>query len=323
MVGVIFRLLLSVAILGVIASQVNVETTLGHISRIGFVGFIAAGMFLDVLALPAGLRWRSVISATGSNVSIGWALRGVLIGLFFNQLLPSSIGGDVFRSWLAVRTGMGIGPAVRSVVLDRVMGVGMNLAFSAMALPFLYARSGSTPVIWIMTAAVAAASAGFLLVHVADFLPLSRLVSHSAHISRPRRAINRAIEEMIMIGPDARRSSRQPIVHASSIIVLIGHLGTIFVEARLIGANIEFASIMLVVPAALLVASIPMSFAGWGLREGIMIAAFGLVGIPADLALAISVLYGLTLAAGSAVGGVFWLVGGRTPKPDVKVSDAG
>ena len=60
------------------------------------------------------------------------------------------------------------------------------------------------------------------------------------------------------------------------------------------------------VPAVLEIATLPISFAGWGVREGAAIVAFGTFGLPAHQALAASVAYGLAVFAASLLGAL-WL----------------
>ena len=66
---------------------------------------------------------------------------------------------------------------------------------------------------------------------------------------------------------------------------------------------------------------VPVSIAGWGVREGAMVVAFGFINVPAGAAFAVSVLFGLTLAAASLPGSLFWWLSGyscatspRTPQ---------
>ncbi|HTV28367.1 MAG TPA: lysylphosphatidylglycerol synthase domain-containing protein, partial [Xanthobacteraceae bacterium] len=65
---------------------------------------------------------------------------------------------------------------------------------------------------------------------------------------------------------------------------------------------------LLIVPLSNLVQTLPISIAGWGIREGFLSAAFGLVGVWPEKALTLSVLYGLLTLIGSLPGGVIWLL---------------
>ena len=51
---------------------------------------------------------------------------------------------------------------------------------------------------------------------------------------------------------------------------------------------------------------LPISFAGWGVREGAMVTALGLVNIPINVSLASSILFGLFLLLISLPGSMLW-----------------
>jgi hypothetical protein len=67
----------------------------------------------------------------------------------------------------------------------------------------------------------------------------------------------------------------------------------------------------LLVPAILEIAMLPISLAGWGVREGAAVVAFGAIGLPAAQALGVSIAFGLIVAAVSTLGGVLWLADRR------------
>ena len=64
---------------------------------------------------------------------------------------------------------------------------------------------------------------------------------------------------------------------------------------------------MIVLPVVVLGASVPISFAGWGVREGAMVLMLGKMGISSADALALSIVLGLVLMSVSILGGFVWL----------------
>ena len=64
---------------------------------------------------------------------------------------------------------------------------------------------------------------------------------------------------------------------------------------------------MIVAPVVLLLLVLPISIAGWGLREGLFVIGFGLFNVPEDIALAASIVFGLITLAEGLIGGVFWI----------------
>ena len=74
--------------------------------------------------------------------------------------------------------------------------------------------------------------------------------------------------------------------------------------------DVRLLDCILLVPPVILVTVVPISIAGWGVREGAMVVAFGFIGVPASAAFAVSVLFGLTLAAASLPGSLIWWLSG-------------
>ena len=90
---------------------------------------------------------------------------------------------------------------------------------------------------------------------------------------------------------------------------------TVLALARGFALELGWTEALAVVPAIILITFIPLSFAGWGVREGASVIMLGAVGIGAGQALAISVLFGLALLAAVLPGCVLWLKGGRRLPP--------
>jgi hypothetical protein len=61
----------------------------------------------------------------------------VFVGFFFNQVLPTGVGGDAVRAWRCSRVGIGLGTAIRSILLDRACGYLVLLVLYVLGLPSL------------------------------------------------------------------------------------------------------------------------------------------------------------------------------------------
>jgi uncharacterized membrane protein YbhN (UPF0104 family) len=78
--------------------------------------------------------------------------------------------------------------------------------------------------------------------------------------------------------------------------------------ARSVGAEVSLLYSLFLVPPVVLVTVVPISIAGWGVREGAMVAAFTYAGLARSDGLIISLLFGATSLAGGIIGGVIWLL---------------
>ena len=71
---------------------------------------------------------------------------------------------------------------------------------------------------------------------------------------------------------------------------------------------------MVLVPPVLLVTTLPISIAGWGVREGAMVGAMALIGVPQEGALVLSLILGLLSLIACLPGGVVWMMSSEKRK---------
>jgi len=267
---------------------------------------------LGVIQVGIGaLRWRAVMIAIDESVSAAVAFRFAYIGGFFNQTLPSAVGGDAVRGYLAYKSGIKLGAAVNGVLLDRIATVLALVMLVAVMTPL--AASGLEGAAWFARGVVVVlvlAVGGTIAIMLLDRLPerLSRF---------------RLIAALSVLAVDARRVLLHPL-HGALVLAfaLLGHVNLsmlVYALARGLDVDLSPADCLLLFPPVLLVQTLPISLAGWGVREGAVVALFALAGVSGESALAISILYGIVLALTSLPGAVLWLsAGGRSTMKDAE-----
>jgi uncharacterized membrane protein YbhN (UPF0104 family) len=229
----------------------------------------------------------------------------VLIGTFFNQVLPSSVGGDAARVWRLRSAGVPVAKSVNTVVIDRLVALLGVVVISGVATPVLFQwieEPGKRIVLVLAEVGILAALAVALNL---DRIRLPRRLS----LGRGTRA---------GFSGDARRLFSSPRAFASALALsLVIHCGVSFVVwmlAQSVGADVALYECVILVPAVMLLAMLPVSVAGWGVREGAMVVALGLIGVSRTDALATSVLFGFATAGSGLPGLVLWLTTSRTPE---------
>ncbi|MDH3703244.1 MAG: flippase-like domain-containing protein [Alphaproteobacteria bacterium] len=256
-------------------------------------------------------RWRIIIAQFGESLPVRQAVRYFVEGQFFNQALPSTVGGDGVRMFRVFRGGLRLETAVNGVILDRVVGLASLILLVALAQPLFYDRIDDPAARWAFTGIFAAATAAII-----GLLFMARLPEkwHRWAVVRGIVALSRA----------ARQAFLRPAVLAPVVAVsLIGHtlvIGVFFSIAMGLGLAVTFVDCFTLVPAVLLLATVPISIAGWGLREGAMVAAFSLIGVPGGGAAALSILFGLALVLASLPGGLLWLMSAERPVGDIETT---
>ena len=98
---------------------------------------------------------------------------------------------------------------------------------------------------------------------------------------------------------------------ALCVVVQILMVFAIYAFARSFAADLRLIDVLVVTPAILLLSALPVSFAGWGVRETVMVIGLGFIGVPAVDALAVSVGFGLGQIVVGLPGGVIWLAARR------------
>ncbi|MFW6307038.1 MAG: lysylphosphatidylglycerol synthase domain-containing protein, partial [Campylobacterales bacterium] len=64
---------------------------------------------------------------------------------------------------------------------------------------------------------------------------------------------------------------------------------------------------LMLVPIVILLMAIPISLAGWGIREGAMVGLFSLAGVSKELILSVSIIYGFVVIVTILPGFYYWL----------------
>jgi uncharacterized protein (TIRG00374 family) len=93
-----------------------------------------------------------------------------------------------------------------------------------------------------------------------------------------------------------------------SVIIHLFSILSVYTISKAIGMNYNFGVFLVLFPPVFLFTLIPISLAGWGVREGAMIGFFMLIGATKEHVLSLSVLYGIIVILCSLPGMIFWLL---------------
>ncbi|MEO5337065.1 MAG: flippase-like domain-containing protein [Magnetospirillum sp. WYHS-4] len=267
-----------------------------------WLGLGTLALFLFQSAI-GGWRWNAALAAIGEPLSFWRSFVLCYIGAFFNQTLPSAVGGDAVRMYKARHDGLSLSAAINGVMLDRVSTV-VALVFLVVGLqPLLLAKVDLGAAEWLFPLLSLGALAGLGVLMMLDRMPESL-----------RRW--KIVRGLAYLATDTRRLFLVPRHAARSLFFsAIGHVNisvAVWVLARALAIDISVVDCLILIPLVILITTLPISIGGWGVREGAMVGTLGLVGVPAESALVLSILFGLSAMVTALPGGVFWLMdGGR------------
>ncbi len=276
------KLTVSAILLVLIFRSVDLAAMARAAGAVPLTALAAALLFQLASNCVAAGRWSLIMNRIGVPGSYGFYLASFFKGAFFNQGLPTSIGGDGLRIIDAARVASRREDAVYGVFIDRIIGLAGLLLLNLAALAFnrrLLPDRVALPLIGVLLALFAAIIGLFFLRKLPLFLGDN------------------------LLGYLGRFSGRYREVYSSSRAIclqtglsLLTHLLALTAFAILgngVGMAYPFPVYLALVPPVVLLTILPVSLAGWGIREGAMIGIFLLVGADKAAVLSFSILYGL------------------------------
>lgn len=282
------KLTVTIGCLFILFRKINFEQIVIQLANVDRRWLVAAVVLMFVQLLLTGGRWHVISGLIGAPLRTMQAMRLTLIGQFFNQTLPSSVGGDAVRAWILVRYHrMPLALALKSVFSDRLSALIYLAGIAAVCLPFfLYVTPHSGPHAQVVVGVIDLVTA---LCFILLWLGADRIARYLSRF-RPTRAVG-ALFTMLHQIVFAPMPSGALTLLLSCVVQALIVLST-YCIARAFAITLASDAIFLM-PLLMLLSAIPLSFAGWGLREGVMVTGLGMTGVSATHAISISVCLGL------------------------------
>ncbi|MDD5556197.1 MAG: lysylphosphatidylglycerol synthase transmembrane domain-containing protein [bacterium] len=275
-------------------------------------GLIAcAGIYGAILLLNAW-RWRLLIRCQGIGARYRAVLEYFFIGLFFNNIMFGSMGGDVVKAYYLGRAAPDRkGEAVASVVADRFAGFISFFLIGLLGVALNGRAAALRPVSVIFL--VMFAGAGIVLAAAAQRSLLARVPLLKGILRRlPFEDAARRFYEALL--GYRRRGALLAKVVLLSVCIQLLFIGNVRFIVWLMGIEgVSFSHLLLLIPVIGTVFAIPVTPSGWGTGEYAFVRLFALLGVSADRALAVDLVMRAMLIAWSLIGGLLYGLPGRHP----------
>lgn len=288
------RLVGSLLLLGFALWLVDLPSVLGRLTTLQPGWAIAAILLTVTQTVGSAWRWRFTAARLGIDLGAAAAVREYYLAAFLNQVIPGGVVGDVSRAIRHARTepqGESAAPvgrqAIHAVLIERASG---QLVVALAAAISVGACFGP------LAAGGAALGSAVLL----------------ALVLGPARRATRGIPD----GPGGRagfmrdlgRGLLAPGVFTAqlltSLAIVGSYMATYVAAARAIGVDTPALVLLPLVMPVLLAMLLPVSIAGWGVRETAAAAIWGGVGLAVADGVAISLAYGVLVFVGALPGAV-------------------
>lgn len=280
---VIFRFLVTITLILYILTKIDLSKLFFTLSEINLLLFFIASFLYIVSSYISTLRWRLFIPSN-SALTKGSLFSLYMIGCFFNIFLPGIMGGDVVKVIL-MRKMTGLKEAIASVFIERYIGFFGLLLLGIIFFFIFYEDLPKNETIYLVPLTFISFLFGTLILYLSGEISFLRDVKD--YIFR----FDRTLFYRAFI---------------YSLLVQLTVMISVYVVFLSLNVNIKFYEIVIYLPLIIILATLPISISGIGVREWGFLMFFG-GNVGNEKALAISILWFLSIAFASLYGGVEYL----------------
>jgi hypothetical protein len=304
---------LSLALLAWLVNRVGLDAIGSTLAGVSWAWYLPAFLLFLGNVLLRAYRWYVLVIALQQQVSYGRLLYLYFLGFFFNNFIPSGFGGDVVKVLALQRDQAQSAEALSSVVMDRLTGLIGSASIALIVLTWngiqswfggTAAELGLPSLLLLITALVSiGVPTGFVLIRWGD--PLELLSNHLPFTRRV--TTNPGLQKFV-------RTIRCYPVHALlralavSLPFTVGLVAIQYGIARALAVDVPFHLFFLFVPIIAIINTLPISFNGLGMREGVYQFLFVPAGVSSASAIAMSLAFYFLRVAAGLIGGLLYAV---------------
>jgi hypothetical protein len=283
-----------------------------------FVGIVVVMFWVSCL------KWRLFLRGHAADLPMRRLMTLYVIGYFFNNFLPSNVGGDAVRSYMLGRHIESQGRAFSTVFLERFAGL-LAMVSMAVGAYLLSPALRTEPLIRWSIILMGGATAGIALVIWRPTIVTKMLTPFRAFES-----VESMITKLVRVHGYVShfRDEKMVLVRAmgySYVFYLLAAIN-VYIGGLLLGVQSSLPQLFVVTPIVMLIAAVPITLNGLGTREWAFSVYLASAGTTPEQGLAIALALRAQTIFLSAVGGILFLVDSsrnrvETPPADVSPSD--
>lgn len=273
----------------------NIVQTIGH-ADIGLL--LLSFMMYAVGYLITGHRLRLLLTVYDINAPVSFLIQSFMIATFFNNFLPSTVGGDLSRAYDLWKKFSSKTRAITSILLDRFLGLFALLLYTVVSVLFTREIIFPENIVYLWIAGGMLVSV--LLVYMIFFTPawlvgiLDRLGNLSAH------PVMAKIRNLVL-SLYSFSGKKRILLYALGLSLLLqaNVITQYFLVAQAMSIEIPYAAFFIIIPLATFIMMIPVSINAIGIREGVFVFFFSFYAITNNTAIAYAwVMYAFLLVQG-------------------------
>ncbi len=273
----IFKVAVSAGLIIFLVTRIGAGQILSSLEKTNLLWLFGAVLLFTASYWLGSVQWELLLKGEGIQLPFRKTLEYYYVGLFFNNFLPSQLGGDMFRMFDIRRMTADTAAAISTVFLDRVFGLLLMSGLAIFSSPFILVRHhlDSRFGIFILFLIAGWTLLLFFLFSKRAARPLAwlfeKIVSRRFHIR-----CRQIYEKIYLFG---RKKKLLFSVLLLSLIVQTMRILTHYLLCRALGLSTPVVYFFLFIPVVAILASLPVSIGGLGIREQSAVFLFASAGM--------------------------------------------
>lgn len=302
----IIKLAISVFFIGFLLNRIGLDKIAETVKSVDIKWMIFAFIIFTASHFLGSYQWSLLLSSEGIKIKWLRVLSFYFVGLFFNNFLPSNLGGDLFRMFDVHKFSKKGTSAVSTVFIDRFMGLLVLSGMAVLVLPWILIKGivKHQYIIYLIILILGWVFILFLLFNKSFARAFARIFEKFVSKLSLRSKVKDVYLKVHNFGKCGSFFMR---ILFLSIIIQSARIIMHYLVARSLGVNIAVSFFFLIIPFIAIIASLPVSFGGIGVRESAGMFLFGIIGLAEGFAVTIEFLAYVIAVVSSIPGGILFI----------------
>ena len=300
----LLKFVVSIGLLGYLLQRIGLEIFWNQLRSADWRWLLLGLAVFTVSNLLGAFQWYLLLKSSGVKENYGRILRYYYVGLFFNNFFISNMGGDFFRLYYISKYANNGAAAVSTVFLDRFLGFSMLTVLAVFGGLYWMGMAGMRHIWPVLTTLMV-----FWLALVVVLF--NRKLGSALHFVLKWFVPEKFLTKLRAVYNLIHQFNRNKRLLLTLSLVSLGiqsvRISVHYLAGRALGVEASFVAFMVFVPLIALLASLPISIGGLGVREQSGVFLFQRVGVPMNLAMPMELLAYILTILSSLPGMVFYL----------------
>lgn len=302
----IIKFAVSIFLIVYLLLSINIRSVFQILLESKFIYLTIAFLFIILGVILTSFKWKLLLSAKSVIIPLKKLVNLYFIGFFFNNFLPTNIGGDTVRGYYLSRNSkIKLSVSFASIAIERIMGVIALIFFVLFGIFLNWRLVEKLNIVHILCLFILV----FLILIALLFSRKLRKIINSRFNFKTFSRLSTSLKNLYN-SINVYRGEKKVI--SQSLIISFIFQAVVIINAYLyilaINNYIAISQLVPIIPLISLISLIPLSINGIGVTEGAFVYFFSILGLSSAEALSIALLSrGVNLAV-SLLGGIFYLL---------------